>query len=157
MSKLPVPVGVKSIDKAGGLAQQAVPAPGPAAPVGHAATTHRLAVKHGASMAQNAGLSVMLATRFWDPTVWSEWMQLQAAVWRRLQKQGQDWRDGCQILAADYELLRNANTMSNLLEKQCNLMTQSAQLLTNQGTNFVALLENIDVDYGYWASQKLRS
>ena len=45
--------------------------------------------------------------------------------------------------------------MSKFMEKQCNLMSQSALLMTNQATNFVALMENIDVDYGYWASQKV--
>jgi hypothetical protein len=157
MSKLPVPVGAKSIDKPGQPATHAVVAAGAAAPLAHAVTTQRLTQKQAVHAAQNGALSMMLMTRFWDPTVWSEWTQLQAAVWQRLQKQNQDWRQGCEILVQDYAQLKQANTMSKLLEKQCNLMTQSAQLLTNQSTNFVALLENIDVDYGYWASQKLAS
>ena len=152
MSKLPVPVGMNSIDKpAGSVAHVA------AAPMAHAMTTQRLAQKHLSQAAQNGVLSVALASHFWDPTVWSEIMQLQTAIWQRLQKQHQDWQKGCNILAADYAQIKQANTMSKLLEKQCNLMSQSALLLTSQGTNFVALLENIDVDYGYWASQKLQS
>jgi hypothetical protein len=143
---------MKSIDK------PAVPAEHLAvAPLAHAMTTQRLAQKRVAQVAQNGVFSVALATHFWDPTIWSDLLQLQTAIWLRLQKQNQDWQKGCKILAADYAQIKQANTMSKLLEKQCNLMSQSALLLTNQGTNFVALLENIDVDYGYWASQKLQS
>jgi hypothetical protein len=157
MSKLPVPVGLKSIDNPGVPAEHEALAAGAAAPLAHAMTTQRLAQKHAARLANNGVLSLALTTRFWDPTVWNEWMQLQMAIVQRLQMQGLDWRKGCAILVDDYAQLRQANTMSKLLEKQGNLMSQSTQLLTNQATNFMALLENIDVDYGYWASQKLGS
>lgn len=157
MSKLPIAVGLKSIDKSGAPAEHEALAAGAVAPLTHAMTTQRLAQKQGVRMLHNGVLTVGLATRLWDPLVWKEWMQLQAAVVERLQEQTMDWRKGCAILAGDYAQLRQANTMSKLLEKQCNLMQQSVLLMSTQATNFVALLENIDVDYGYWASQKLRS
>lgn len=157
MSKLPISVGLKSTDKPGVPAEPAAIATNAVAPLAHAMTTQRLTQKHAARMVHNSTLSLGLATRLWDPVVWNEWMQLQAAVVQRLQLQNLNWRKGCAILADDYAQLRQANTMSKLMEKQCNLMSQSAQLLTSQATNFVALLENIDVDYGYWASQKQRS
>lgn len=154
MSKLPVPVGVAAIDKPEARPVPALAVNSAAAAWMHALTTRNLALKHSERLAQNCFMSVSLSARLWDPVVWNEWMQLQAAVWRRLQKQGRDWHEGCEVLVEDYALVRNANTMSKLVEKQCNLMTQSAQLMTSQSTNFMALLENIDVDYNYWANQK---
>ena len=154
MTKFPVSVGVKAGAASDPAAESVALASSVLTSVAHALTTHRLAKKYAASMANNGALSLALATRLWDPEVWSESMQLQAAIVRRLQLQGQDWRAGCTVLLQDYGQLRQANTMSKLLEKQCNLSSQFAQLLGNQATNFVALLENIDVDYGYWASQK---
>ena len=154
MTRFPVSVGAKTGAAPDPVAESEALASSALTSVAHALTTHRLAKKYAASMANNGALSLALATRLWDPEVWSESMQLQAAIVRRLQLQGQDWRAGCTLLLEDYGQLRQANTMSKLLEKQCNLSSQLAQLLGNQATNFVALLENIDVDYGYWASQK---
>lgn len=154
MTQLPVAVGSNSHDHPDLAAESEAIASSALTSVAHALTTQRLAKKYAASMANNGALSLTLATRLWDPEVWSESMQLQAAILRRLHAQGQDWRTGCTILLQDYGQLRQANTMSKLVEKQCNLSSQFAQLLTNQATNFLALLENIDVDYGYWASQK---
>ena len=125
-----------------------------AASLAHAATAQRLTHRYAASMANNGALTLALATRMWDPSVWSESLQMEAAIAKRLEGQGLDFRKGCRVLLEDYGQIQQANTMSKLMEKQCNLTTQFAQLLTSQTTNFVSLLENIDVDYGYWANQK---
>ncbi|USX27867.1 hypothetical protein NHH73_06150 [Oxalobacteraceae bacterium OTU3CINTB1] len=154
MTQFPVSVGSKTGAAPDCAAESEALASSALTSVAHVLTTHRLAKKYAASMANNGALSLSLATRLWDPEVWNESMQLQAAILRRLQAQGQNWRTGCTVLLEDYGQLRQANTMSKLLEKQCNLSSQFAQLLGNQATDFVALLENIDVDYGYWASQK---
>lgn len=154
MTKFPVSVGSKTSATPDVAAESEALASSALTSAAHALTAQRLAKKYATSMANNGALSLGLATRLWDPEVWSESMQLQAAILRRLQAQGQNWRTGCTVLLQDYGQLRQANTMSKLLEKQCNLSSQFAQLLGNQATNFVALLENIDVDYGYWASQK---
>lgn len=146
MTKFPVSVGSKTSATPDVAAESDALASSALTSAAHALTAQRLAKKYATSMANNGALSLTLATRLWDPEVWSESMQLQA--------QGQNWRTGCTVLLQDYGQLRQANTMSKLLEKQCNLSSQFAQLLGNQATNFVALLENIDVDYGYWASQK---
>jgi hypothetical protein len=154
MSKFPIAVGLKSIHKPDLAAETAALASSAETHLAHVRTTHRLAQKYAASMANNGALSLGLATRLWDPTVWSESMHLAAAVAQRLHLQGLNWRKGCTILLDDYAQLRQANTMSKLVEKQCNLTLQFGQLLSSQATNFLSLLENIDVDYGYWASQK---
>jgi len=74
---------------------------------------------------------------------------------QRLQQQNEAWLKGCAILLQDYVQIKDANTMSKLVEKQYNLVAQWNQLLGSQATNLMGLEENIEVDYGYWASQKL--
>ena len=152
MSKLPVSVGLKSIDKPG------VPAlrePRAIAPLAVSMKAGTLAQRQASRMLHNSVLSAGLGSRFGDPQVWSEWLQLQAAVMQRLHQQNLDWRQGCAILAEDYALIRHANTMSKMAEKQGNFFSQWTLLLTNQATSLFELMENIHVDYGYWASQKV--
>ncbi|MQA18995.1 hypothetical protein [Rugamonas rivuli] len=156
MSKFPITTRVNALDSSGLVAESAAIASNAIAPLAHAMTAQRLVQKDAAHLINNSTVSLALAARLWDPVVWSEWTQLQAAIMQRLHAQNENWHKGCAILIEDYGQLRQANTMSKLVEKQSNLMSQSADLLTSQATNFVALLENIDVDYGYWASQKLR-
>jgi len=151
MSKLPVSVGLNSIDKPGVPALRESRAIAPLAVSMKAGT---LAQRQAARMLHNSVLSAGLVSRFGDPQVWSEWLQLQAAVMQRLHQQYLDWRQGCAILAEDYALIRHANTMSKMAEKQGNFFSQWTLLLTNQATGLFELMENIHVDYGYWASQK---
>nr|WP_315400174.1 hypothetical protein [uncultured Duganella sp.] len=154
MSKLPIPVVVRADAQPDLAAEAGALAASASTHVEHARTAQRLTHKYAASMINNGALTLALTTRLWDPAVWGESAQLSAAVAQRLRSQGLDWRQGCTILLEDYGQLRQANTMSKLVEKQCNLTMQFGQLLSSQATNFLALLENIDVDYGYWASQK---
>ncbi len=151
MSKLPVSVGLKSIDKPG------IPAwreSKPLAPLAVSMKANTLVQRQTARVLHNSVLSAGLASRLGDPQVWSEWLQLQAAVMQRLHQQNLDWRQGCAILAEDFALIRHANTMSKMAEKQGNFFSQWTLLLTNQASSLFELMENIHVDYGYWASQK---
>ncbi|MCU6500397.1 hypothetical protein LPN04_21605 [Rugamonas sp. A1-17] len=155
MSKFPVTVKLHSNENI--AAESAAIASSTITPLAHAMTAQRLMQKDATHLMNNGALSMALAARLWDPAVWGELAQMQAAIAQRLQIQGQNWRKGMAILAEDYGQLRQANTMSKLLEKQGNLISQSADLMTSQATDFVALLENIDVDFGYWASQKVQA
>ncbi|SFG44083.1 hypothetical protein SAMN05518865_11271 [Duganella sp. CF458] len=152
MSKLPVSVGLKAIDKPGAPAVRESNGP---APLAVSMKAHTLVQRQAARMVHNSVLSAGLASRLGDPQVWSEWLQLQAAVMQRLHQQNLDWRQGCAILAEDYALIRHANTMSKMAEKQGNFFSQWMLLLTDQATSLLELMENIHVDYGYWASQKV--
>ncbi|GJJ04546.1 hypothetical protein RugamoR64_50840 [Duganella rhizosphaerae] len=156
MSKFPISTGSNSRPKEGVVAETVALATNTFAPLAHAMTTQRLVQKDATHLVNNGAMTMALVTKLWNPTVWSEWTQLQAAIAQRLYDQNQDWHKGCAILVEDYGQLKQANTMSKLLEKQGNLVSQSAALLTSQTTNFVALLENIDVDFGYWMSQKIQ-
>ncbi|KQV59738.1 MULTISPECIES: hypothetical protein [unclassified Duganella] len=151
MSKLPVSVGLKTIDKPGLPALRESKA---LAPLAVSMKANSLVQRQAARLLQNSMLSAGLASRFGDPQVWSEWLQLQAAIMQRLHQQNLDWRQGCAILAEDYALIRHANTMSKMAEKQGNFFSQWTLLLTNQASSLLELMENIHVDYGYWASQK---
>lgn len=155
MSKLPVSVGVKAIDKPGVPALREAPAAKALAPLANTMKANALVQRQAARMLHNSVLSAGLASRLADPQVWSEWLQLQWAVMQRLHQQNLDWRLGCAILAEDFALIRNANTMSKMAEKQGNFFSQWTLLLTNQATSLFELMENIHVDYGYWASQKI--
>jgi len=155
MNKFPATVSLNPIKNENLVAESAAFATSTVAPLAHAMTAQRLMQKDTSHLMNNGALSMALAARLWDPSVWSELTQMQAAIAQRLELQNQNWRKGFAILAEDYAQLRQANTMSKLLEKQGNLISQSADLMTSQATDFVALLENIDVDFGYWASQKL--
>ena len=157
MSKLPVSVGMKTIDKPGVPAVREAVAARALAPLENSMKAHSLVQRQAARMLHNGVLSAGLASRFADPQVWSEWVQLQAAVMQRLHQQNLEWRKGCAILAEDFALIRHANTMSKMAEKQGNFFSQWTLLLTNQATSLFELMENIHVDYGYWASQKTGS
>jgi len=84
MSKLPVSVGLNSIDKPGVPALRDARAIAPLAVSMKAGT---LAQRQASRMLHNSVLSAGLASRFGDPQVWSEWLQLQAAVMQRLHQQ----------------------------------------------------------------------
>lgn len=128
---------------------------GPAT-IGAALKSNHLINNHAARLLRNGMLTASLSAHIADPEMWDESMQLQRAVAERLQEQTENWFKGCAILMQDYVQLKQANTMSKLVEKQFNLVTQWSQLISDQTTNMIELLENIEVDYGYWASQKLR-
>lgn len=155
MSKLPVSVGMKNIDKPGVSPLREPAAARALAPLANTMKANVLVQRQAARVLHNSVLSAGLAGRLSDPQVWSEWGQLQAAVMQRLHQQNLAWRDGCAILAEDFALIRHANTISKMAEKQGNFFSQWTTLLTNQATSLFELMENIHVDYGYWASQKV--
>lgn len=156
MSRLPHTLPVSYPGKPGipalpEIATQAAPAA-----FGTALRANYLLNNHAAHLFRNGMVTAGLTTRLANPEVWEESMQLQRAVVQRLQEQNEDWLKGCAILMQDYVQIKQANTMSKLVEKQFNLVTQWSQLLSDQATNLIGLMENIEVDYGYWATQKLR-
>lgn len=124
-------------------------------PVQHMQTFQILMGQWFARISGNAASTAALLPQAWSTDIWQEMGQMQAAVLRRLQQQQQAWVVGCTGLAKEYQEGKRANTMSKLVEQQYNLAAQFGQLLSQQATNLVGLQENIEVDYGYWVSQKL--
>ena len=57
-------------------------------------------------------------------------------------------------LAEDYSQLRQSNTLSKYVEREYNLVAQWGALLSDQAAQMAGLMENIQVDYGYWLAQQ---
>ena len=133
-------------------AAQAVPAA-----IGHVVKANTMFNRNALRLFHNSMSTAGMAAHFFEPETWEELLQMQNAILQRLEQQQRAWLEGCAILMQDYAQIRQANTLSKLVEKQCNLVTQWNQLLGDQATNLMGLQENIQVDYGYWASQKLES
>lgn len=109
----------------------------------------------GARALHNAAATMALWPLMTQPLAWMDLLQMQQATLGQLsalqQKWGQDWG----TLLRDCERLHRANTLSKLLEQQFNLLAQGLQLLGQQATDLADLEENVSVNYGHWASQRL--
>lgn len=90
-----------------------------------------------------------------DLSTWGELLHLQEAFAKRLIQQNQAWLQGWAELFHQREQLTSANTVSKLVEQEFNLVGQLGQLVGDQVTNFMALLENAQVSYSYWTHEKL--
>jgi hypothetical protein len=90
-----------------------------------------------------------------DLSTWAELLHLQEAFSKRLIQQQQAWLQGWVEWVHQREQLTSANTMSKLVEQKFNLAGQFGQLVSDQITNFMALLENAQVSYSYWVHEKL--
>ena len=64
------------------------------------------------------------------------------------------WVDGCTGLVKEYGQLRQANTASKFMEQEYNVAARFSALLASQATGLIGPLENIQVDFSYWISQK---
>jgi hypothetical protein len=90
-----------------------------------------------------------------DGDTLSEIAQIQQAIFSRLQKQQETWVQGLQNIVQEYNQLKAANAMSKFVEQEYNVFAQFSELVNDQVTTWVGLLENIQVDYAYWISQKI--
>jgi hypothetical protein len=89
-----------------------------------------------------------------DFQTWEELFAIQAAVWQRLQQQHADWVAGCNAMVQEYSQLKRANTLSKFVEQEYNVFAQMGALMSAQAASFSGLLENLQVDMGYWVAQK---
>lgn len=85
---------------------------------------------------------------------WHELVAIQQAIFTRCGQQYNEWVEGLGQIAADYNQLKAANTVSKYAEQEFNMAAQFQALVSEQLTNWVGLVENIHVDYAYWLSQK---
>ena len=102
-----------------------------------------------------ATATAKLAALGFDIQTFREFLHLQEAAWLRLVELQEGWmEDWCSWLKyADQA--KGANTMSKLVERECNSVAQLAQLIGAQATSLVGLQENIEVGYSYWVNEKL--
>lgn len=91
------------------------------------------------------------------PQTWQELFQLQQAVLQQVEQLHQGWLSGWTAWLGEFAQLKRVNTMSKLVEQEFNLAAQFVLLLQDQATDWTSLQENIEVNYGYWLSEKLSS
>ncbi len=101
----------------------------------------------------NGATSAAVLPLHMDAQAWQQLAAMQLAVLQRLQQQHKGWLEGMAALAREYEQVRQANTLSKFVEQEYNLVAQFGALLADQASQFAGLLENTQVDYGYWVAQ----
>ena len=103
---------------------------------------------------QNQTASAAVLPTQMDADTLREVSMIQQAIFRRVQQQQKEWMAGCQDIMQEYSQLKLANTMSKFVEQEYNIVAQFGALVSSQTASWVGLLENIQVDYAYWISQK---
>ena len=89
-----------------------------------------------------------------DVATWQEWWALQSAVATRLQAQQQAWVDGCTALWQDYSQLGRVNTVAKAMDQEFGIAARFGALVKDQMADFAELVENAQVNWAYWLSQK---
>jgi hypothetical protein len=89
-----------------------------------------------------------------DQHIWIELINLQQAVAQRWMQQQMDGLKGMFTLFQERGQLKKANTLSKWFEQEYNWSANLQALIASQTTHMVSLMENIQVDYGYWVAQK---
>ena len=107
---------------------------------------------------RGAGVQVAAAATLpWhagDAATWQEWWALQSAVATRLQAQQQAWVDGCTALWQDYTRLGRVNTLAKAMDQEFGIAARFGALVKDQVADFAELMENAQVNWGYWLSRK---
>lgn len=101
-----------------------------------------------------ASMPMLMSLAKLDHDTLSELLQLQNAINARFMEQNKQWFEGLQQIANEAGQLKKANTLSKFMEQQFDLVGQCVSLFSNQSTNLVSQLENIQIDIGYWITQK---
>jgi hypothetical protein len=109
----------------------------------------------GTGFASAALLPWRIDPQSW-PQIWQELWQMQASTWQRQRQLQESWRQGWLAWSKECTQARGANTMSKLVEQEFDLVAQLQELLSSQATDVVSLLENLEINYAYWVSEKLR-
>jgi hypothetical protein len=107
---------------------------------------------------RGAGVQLAAATTLpWhagDAATWQELWALQTAVAGRLQAQQQAWVDGCAALWHDYAQLGRANTVAKVMDQEFGAAARFGALVKDQVAGFAELMENAQVNWAFWLSQK---
>ncbi len=89
-----------------------------------------------------------------SPQLWEEMSAMQMAVLQRMHEQQEEWLKGIGGVLTEYSEMKQANTLSRLLEQECNMASQLGSLATSQMTAWIGMLENIQIGYSWWLNQK---
>lgn len=100
----------------------------------------------------NLGASLALLPALAHTDTWLSLAQLQAASLQKLIAQQDSWLAQWQGWLHTACQLGQANTVSKLMEQEVNLTLRAVQILGQQAIDLASLQENLEVNYGYWAS-----
>ncbi len=120
------------------------------------------AMKHGHLTAERA--TRMLETMTTTAEVFStgidaksmgELLEMRRAIEQRCLNLQKSWFDSWRQWALYSAGVTNANTLSKLSEREINISLQAGQIVQQQVTGVLTLLENIEIEYAYWLQNKL--
>ena len=100
----------------------------------------------------NLGASLAMLPALAHTDTWLSLAQLQAASLQKLIAQQDGWLAQWQGWLHSASQLSQANTVSKLLEQEMNLTLRAVQIVGQQAVDLATLQENLEVNYGYWAS-----
>ena len=89
-----------------------------------------------------------------DPRIWQDMLSMQQAVLKRIEQQQVEWAAGCNEILKEYNQIKDASTLSKLLEKEYNVVGQFVALTASQMTDWVGLIENFQISYSWWLNQQ---
>lgn len=114
----------------------------------HGQLLGNLASRHQHNLSTSLALLPALA----HTDTWLSLAQLQAASLQKLLAQQDSWLAQWQGWLHSACQLGQANTVSKLMEQEVNLTLRAVQILGQQAVDLASLQENLEVNYGYWAS-----
>ncbi len=100
----------------------------------------------------NLGASLAMLPALAHTDTWLSLAQLQAASLQKLIAQQDSWLAQWQGWLHTAGQLSHANTVSKLLEQEMNLALRAVQIVGQQAVDLASLQENLEINYGYWAS-----
>jgi hypothetical protein len=106
---------------------------------------------------RNGVAAAQLLVHGLDAQSYDELCGLNQAAWQRMRDLQSAWTNEWASWLSFATTLKGANTMSKFVEREGNIFAQAVAQFTAQATDLAGLLENIDVDYGYWLQEKLAS
>lgn len=130
--------------------------PVPLLPAKRALALHKLATQRAAQQARLAWqLGQWSFASAWNPRAAAGAVAFASAFWEQWLGLQAQWEDGAAALAEEMGELREANTVSKLVEQELNLVQQAAALATAQAALTLQLLENAQNNLGYWLQRQL--
>lgn len=152
-SVLPAPLAAFMQSALAATEQAPVAATPVAAPLRRSVLVGELATR---STANAVGTAQLLSENPDSDTI-GELYEMQGAFVKQIWKIDQDWRAGLLRIYENSLLLRKANTLSKVIEQDCNLFGQYGDLVTNTVTSMATLIDNSTVGYSYWLSKKIQA
>ncbi|KMO11114.1 hypothetical protein [Methylobacterium platani] len=128
-----------------------------AAPLGAGAPLKHgvLAAELASVCARNAAGTVRLLAESPRPDILAEIVAMQAAFMHQVWTIGEEWSAGWWQIAEGAVSLRNANTLSKIVEQDFNLAGQVGDLMLDTTTRTAKLIESATVGYSYWLTNTI--